>query len=80
MSEKLKERGNEFHKCRRYVEALHCYEQALHCADVNHEMRAKLHNNKAACFLQLESFQQVIHETKLCEFEILQLFNFEKKT
>ena len=66
MSEKLKERGNAFYKSRKYVEALDCYEQALHCADVSHELQGKLHNNKAACFLQLEDFNQVIKETKLC--------------
>ena len=71
MCEELKQRGNEFYKRHKYVEALDCYEQALHCVDVSDEVKGKLHNNKAACFLQLGDFQQVIKETKLCEFEIL---------
>ena len=63
----FKQQGNEFYKSYKYVEALTWYTQALHCGNVSEEVQANLHNNKAACFLKLEEFQDVVKETDLCK-------------
>ena len=61
------QKGNDLYKAAKYEEALSCYSQALVCDDVTQADKAKLHNNRAACFLKLSKFTDVVIETDACE-------------
>ena len=75
-SSALRLRGKNLYKAARYEEALSCYSQALVCDDVTQADKAKLHNNRAACFLKLSKFTDVVIETDECEFVIFS-FSFD---
>ena len=68
MFSKIKQRGTELFISGKYVEALTCFTQALHCENVSEEDKVNIHNNKAACFMKLGEFQDCITETDLGQF------------
>lgn len=59
----LKAEGNKLYEGRQYKDALTCYEQALKLTPPGHAERALYHTNRAACFLQLKQYLEVVRET-----------------
>ena len=68
MAAQLKQKGNDLYKEGNYTEALEFYWQALQLDGLRDEDKAKIHNNRAACFLKLGECHKTVAEATECEF------------
>jgi tetratricopeptide (TPR) repeat protein len=58
----LKDEGNDLYTSRKFKEALAKYEQALNLLPARDAVRAMVHSNRAACYLNMQCFADVVSE------------------
>ena len=69
----LKEEGNKHYRNGMFEEALTYYGQALEKCDRYTDEGAIIHNNMAACHLQMKNYTLTIEEASKSEYQLLQI-------